>query len=75
MEVVAVLDLGNVRVTKAFEVQLDDRLLLLGRHGEGDVVDEPLRESPGALLQIGLVMQVDGLLRAAFVDVKADVRA
>src|SRR5260370_25088378 len=72
VEIIAVLDFGDVGIAEPFEMGLDDRLLLLGRHREGDVMDEALSKRPRTLLAVGLVMEVDGLLRAALVDMKAD---
>src|ERR1700722_2308147 len=72
MEIIAVLDLRDVGIAETFEMRLDDCLLLFGRHGEGDVMDEALREGPRALLALGFMMKVDGLLSAALVDRKAD---
>ena len=75
MEIVAVLDLGDVGVAEPLEVGLDHRLLLLARHGEGDVMGNALREYPRTLLHVRLMQEVDGLLRAALVDVEAGVGA
>ena len=56
-------------------MSLDLGLLLLGRHREGDVMHDAGRKLPRALLLVGDMHQVDGLLGAAFVDLVAVIVA